>query len=254
MEKAGALLDMLENYAAAKTDGCDYAFMEGLSVLSAYLEFTDNDCDEYRNRCRALCEKCGKLLTAGVIEIPDVDQMYGGFDLEQIKKFICSRHSIRSFRNEVVDIDILQKAVALSQHAPSACNRQPVKVYLTNDLHKVREIDILIPGNKGFEGEIPNWAILTANRNMFGNSELLQWYVNGGIYLAYFVEALHAYKLGSCIFQIPAVHQNTPRLRAVASIPEQEVIIAAVGFGYPKSSNKILATARRPVDEVLVQF
>ena len=101
---------------------------------------------------------------------------------------------------------------------------------------------------------IPNWFIVTTDRNMFGTSEPFQWYVNGGIYLAYLTEALYAFGLGSCIFQIPPIHINVSELRKLASIPNNEAIIAAVGFGYPKSPNKYLAATRRPMSEVLKQF
>lgn len=254
LDKANNLLKMLEDYESMGADIHCYAFVESLSVLSTYFKFTDNDCDEQRRRCQVLCQKHSELLTAGFNEILDMASIYDNLDMKKITYFIKSRHSIRSFIDQPLDERILTKVLELAQHAPSACNRQSVKVYFTNSTQKVKEIDGLIPGNKGFEGEIPNWVIITADRFMFGYSEPLQWYVNGGIYLAYFVEALHAYKIGSCIFQIPPIHQNTPKLRNVASIPDSEAIIAAVGLGYAKSPNKFLAAMRKPVNEVLVRF
>lgn len=254
LEKAEKLLSMLEVYYSNGLDTQRYPFVESLSVLNVYLKFTDNECKELKVRCQRLCDNCCKQIPAGTSVISNMEELYNGLNIEQIVYFIQSRHSIRSFQKEKIDTRVISKVVDLAQNAPSACNRQPVMVHWTCDPEKVKEIDHLIPGNKGFEGEIPNWAIITADRKMFGSSEPLQWYVNGGIYLAYFVEALHAFKLGSCIFQIPATHPDTPLLRIAASIPENEAIIAAVGFGYPESPNKYLAATRKPADEVLVEF
>lgn len=254
LEKAEKLLNMLEVYFSNGVDTQKYPFVESLSVLNVYLKFTDNECKELRIRCQRLCDDCCKQIPAGTTVISNMEELYSSLNIEQIRYFIQSRHSIRSFRKDKIDAGVISKVIELAQNAPSACNRQPVMVHWTCNPEKVKEIDQLIPGNKGFEGEIPNWAIITADRKMFGKSEPLQWYVNGGIYLAYFAEALHAFKLGSCIFQIPATHPDTPVLRIAASIPENEAIIAAVGFGYPKSPNKYLAATRKPSDEVLVEF
>ena len=50
------------------------------------------------------------------------------------------------------------------------------------------------------------------------------------------------------------LHPNTPKLRSLASIPENESIVAAVGFGYPNRENRFLAATRKPLEEVLVEF
>ncbi|MDO4557050.1 MAG: nitroreductase family protein, partial [Lachnospiraceae bacterium] len=165
-----------------------------------------------------------------------------------------SRHSIRSYNKIPVELDIIKKVLELAACAPSACNRQPIKVYITTNPKTVTDMSELIPGNKGFENEIPNWALVTVNRQMFNIGEPLQWYVNGGIYISYLINAFHAYRIGSCIFQIPASHCNTPKIRSLARIPKNEALIAAVGFGYAKDENKFAVAQRRPVDETIVSF
>lgn len=253
-EKAGNLLELLEKYQADGRDTNRYAYIESLSILKTYLEFTDNDCEEYYKRCIGLCNQCSNLNAAGIVKVKEFEDLYKEFDLDQAKKFITTRHSFRDYIRKPVESAIVQQVIEMAAHAPSACNRQPSKVYFSNNPEMVHKIDALIPGNKGFEDVIPNWFIVTTDRNMFGTSEPFQWYVNGGIYLAYLTEALYAFGLGSCIFQIPPIHINVSELRKLASIPNNEAIIAAVGFGYPKSPNKYLAATRRPMSEVLKQF
>lgn len=89
---------------------------------------------------------------------------------------------------------------------------------------------------------------------MFGQSETLQWYVNGGIFLSHFVQALHSYEIGSCIFQIPVISQQLNSLRKIAHIPDNEAVIGAVGYGYPKETVKRICADRKPVREASVQF
>lgn len=253
-KKALSLLELLEHYVSEGRDINRYAFIESLSVLDAYIAFTDNDCTAYSDRLQLLRNQLKNKNIAGYHEIADMSDIYKKIDVEQIDYFIRSRHSIRSYEKIAVDDDLFCKVLTMTSYAPSACNRQPVKVYWSSVSKTVKRVNELIPGNQGFEDEIPNWAIVTADRKMFGAGEPLQWYVNGGIYLSYLVEALHAFRLGSCIFQIPATHKNTAELRRLAGIPDKEAVVAAVGFGYPKKENKFLAAARRPVNEILVRF
>ena len=250
--KAIALLNELELYRKEGLNEDRYAFLESLSVLGSYMSFTDNDMTPFEKRYRALSE--GKKLPKSGFDTVNMDAIYSGLDLEQNQYFIRSRHSVRSYEKRSVDAETLRKVLELVSCAPSACNRQPVKVYVTVEHEKVKAVSALIPGNKGFEDEVPNWAIVTVDKGMFNLGEPLQWYINGGIYLSYLIESFHVYHIGSCIFQIPASHSNTPAIRRVAAIPKNEAIIAAIGFGYAKRENKFISATRRPVDEVLVMF
>lgn len=184
-EKAAALLELLEKYHDDGLDEHRYAYVESLSVIGAYISFTDNDIGSMEARYKALAMNVEKN-HAG-IDIVNMDKIYGGLDLEQDQYFIQSRHSIRSYEKQPADAETVQKVIELACCAPSACNRQPVKVYVTTEPEKVKAVSALIPGNKGFEEEIPNWAVVTTDRQIFGTSEPLQWYVNGGIYLSYLV-------------------------------------------------------------------
>ncbi|KAB8288236.1 Nitroreductase family [Bifidobacterium avesanii] len=253
LQKAKRLLDLLQEYHANSTTTDTYVFTEGVSILGKYLASTENDISALIPRYQQL-SKSIKQLPAGFENITDMNMIYKNLDTQQISYFISSRHSIRHYLQQPVPKETLQRVVALAEHAPSACNRQPVYVHYTTTPKIVHKINQLIPGNKGFENEVPNWALITADRDAFGHIEQLQWFVNGGIFLSYFVEALHAYHIASCIFQIPVAHPNVPKLRQLANIPDNEVIIAAVGFGIPAKHNKVLATARKPVNEVLIEI
>lgn len=252
-EKAEALLEALEGYKGSGLDCSAYAFIEGVSVLGAYYSYTDNDTEKYRKRFHAVSVGI-ELNHAGIHSVADIYETYNKIDCSQIEYFFSSRHSIRSYDKKQVGDDVIRNLLLIASHAPSACNRQPAKVYISTNPETVAKVSRLIPGNKGFEDEVPNWAIVTVSRDLFNEGEPLQWYINGGIYLSCLVGAMHACHLGSCIFQIPMIHPDTPKLRELASIPENESIVAAVGFGYPKKENRFLAAARRPLEEVLVRF
>lgn len=97
---------------------------------------------------------------------------------------------MRMFSNKEISIDYIEQIIQIANKAPSACNRQPAKVYFVKDKDKVNSVDFLITGNHGFEGKIPCYAILAEDRAYFTGEEEFQWYINGGIYLSYLTLAI----------------------------------------------------------------
>lgn len=254
LQKAKTLLLLLEQSAGDRRICGRYAYIESASVLDTYLNFTDNDVADLKRRFDRIKLILKKENPAGAIHIDSMNSLYEKLDFPAIDYFLRSRHSIRSFVNRAVEEETVDNAIALALRAPSACNRQPEKVHWTSDPSKVRVMNELVPGNKGFEDQVPNWAIVTEDRSLFGANETFQWYVNGGIFLAYLVNAFHAYKIGSCIFQLPVAYEKMDEIRQLAHIPANETIIAAVGFGYAAEKNKFVTADRRPVDELTQRF
>lgn len=253
-EKAKALASVLDRTQNVES----YEFREGMSVLKAWLEYSetqDVNVSQIREKYEKIAtEKAYKQNKAGMEFYSPQKDVYEGMDKQSVKEFIKNRHSVRCYKNEKVSVEIMQEVLELAASAPSACNRQPSKVYWTSDEYTVAEIDKLVPGNKGFENAVPNWAVITSNRKMFGKTESLQWYVNGGIFVSYFIQALQLFGLGSCIFQMPITFKTIPELRRIANIPENEAIVCMIGFGYPKDEVKHIMADRRNSNEIGVNF
>ncbi len=257
-EKAAQLVNEIYTYASrVEQPTLKYVYNEAMSVLEKYIQFSVDsgvDVSVLAADYQKLLEQYGaESIRAGYSEI-ETDTLYESIDTESARYFMTSRHSIRSYENRPVSAVEMDKILAVASTAPSACNRQPIKIFWTNTPDSVSRMSEYIPGNKGFEDAIPNWAIVTADRAKFGEQEVLQWYVNGGIYVAHLVQAFHAYGIGSCIFQIPIGLDHAEDIREIAGIPNHYAIVCAVGFGYPKQTVKCLAAARKPTNEYGIQF
>jgi len=163
--------------------------------------------------------------------------------------FINGRHSVRSFDPAPVPQETLTQVVELAQSAPSACNRQPSRVYFSGP-KSAQVVSAAVRGNKGFEQSIFQWAVITTDTSLFSCAEYNQWFINGGIYLQSFVLALKAYGIGSCIFQW-VVGDLGKEMRSSLGISTSEAIIAVVGFGYPKETFARPVAQRMPVSEVV---
>lgn len=255
-QKADRLLDYLT--LAAKDPSFDnhsYAFVESMAALENWLSRRARlglDCSKWQNGFESLAKQTSYEVgrtdmsdRSGIVS--DSFASVSDCDKNAIN-FINGRHSVRSFDSTPVPQETLTQVVELAQSAPSACNRQPSRVYFSGP-KSAQVVSAAVRGNKGFEQSIFQWAVITADTSLFSCAEYDQWFINGGIYLQSFVLALKAYGIGSCIFQW-VVGDFGKEMRSSLGISANEVIIAVVGFGYPKETFARPVARRMPVSEV----
>jgi len=255
-QKADRLLDYLT--LAAKDPSFDnhsYAFTESMAALENWLVRRVQfglDCSKWQPGFESLAEQTS--YEVGRIDLSDragivSDSFASVSDCDKNAiNFINGRHSVRSFDPAPVPQETLTQVVELAQSAPSACNRQPSRVYFSGP-KSAQVVSAAVRGNKGFEQSIFQWAVITTDTSLFSCAEYNQWFINGGIYLQSFVLALKAYGIGSCIFQW-VVGDLGKEMRSSLGISTSEAIIAVVGFGYPKETFARPVAQRMPVSEV----
>ena len=258
------LLDKLFSYIYMDFDINDFAFKETFRVLTAYVAFQKQFdtskfemFSEIERKYNKLCEKLGQDYVLRVSS--ELNAGYGVYSREDLLKgtefdfngFISSRHSIRTYDGRPLDEDLIMNAAAMANMAPSACNRQPSRIYFSNKGNIVEQIDKLITGSSGFKGETSNYIVVTTDRAAFSKDEQFQWYINGGIYLSYLTLALHSQGIGNCIMQWKAFYKTEKQLKALLNIPAHEAIIAVVGCGYYKDETRCIAAQRRTVADTL---
>ncbi|MGY6772569.1 nitroreductase family protein [Gallibacterium sp. ZY190522] len=258
-QKAENVLNYLNEYLSLGYSTESYAFCEAIAILESYIEF--NSKNEFqidsinfglKNILDNLDEKTLlkiKNYKAGAYFVAKqkfLDATY--FDFQE---FILSRHSIRDYSEEIVPKDTIIKAIEIANLAPSACNRQPIKVYCTTDEEQSKYVDSLITGSNGFKNQIHNFMIITSNRRAFFGGEQFQWYLNGGIYLSFLTLALHSLGIGSCIMQWFPFYKTEKALKRFFGIKRAEAIVAIIAFGYYKSENKCIYAQRKNADETI---
>lgn len=257
--KAIQQLNSLLHYLKKGYPCNNYAVFETIAIIKAYLAYK-NSVGEANNEIEQLFQQSLTYLDDDV-----KNYCLAGVDIIKKEKLVCQNQgdirslflNTRSIRNYDKSIPItedeIRSAISLSRMAPSACNRQPVKVYYTMDVDKNKQISKIVPGNRGFEDEIPQFLVVTAAKNFFGLFEYNQWFVNGGIFLAYLRLALHTVNLGSCIFQW-AIRSDEKALRKLCNIPQNEAIVAVVGIGHYAEESYCIKAQRKSVDEYISKF
>ena len=169
-------------------------------------------------------------------------------------EFFYSRHSMRQFDSKAISIEDIKKAIKIAQKAPTACNRQASKVYLYTDKATNGALGELIAGNTGFQQEVQNYLVVTADVSAFYDTfERNQVYVEAGLFSMALVEALHYYGIGSCILQNGEYYKKNRKFKDICkNIPENERIVLFIAVGYYKDEFSYALSLRKNVEDVFV--
>ena len=163
-----------------------------------------------------------------------------------------NRHSARKFSNKDIPKDVITNVIKLAQTAPSACNRQPIKVYACINDKKIQEIMKIHGGLRGFSQPKVVFAI-TGDLNLYLNEyERNTIFVDGGIFIMNLLYSLDYFSLASC----PIIWGSEPdmdkKLTDILKISNHEKVVGLVVSGYYADDDFIAAIShKRDVEDVL---
>ncbi len=250
-EKAKTLIAMLKE-AQNKGNTEQFYFQESLSILAAYFEYQQSnnvDVSDLLISAQPLLKDFKYEYKGGFETFSSIEFKSGmSFDFESFTK---SRHSMRSYSSDAVTKEEITRAISIAKRAPSACNRQPWKFYTSLSKQEADKIRNCVPKQNFLDG-VPYFGIVTVKHNMFAEHESYQWFVNGGIFTGFLVLAFHQVGLGSCIFQYPVMYEKGRELRTILSIPSNETIVAAIGFGHYPEQAKCICADRKRNEEIII--
>ncbi len=132
--------------------------------------------------------------------------------------FSASRHSVRHFAGTISDEQI-KNAVVLANNAPSACNRQYVRVHCIRDKKQIADCLALQNGNRGFGHLADKLLIVTADqRGLCWAQERNDLFTNAGIYIMNLCYALHKNKVAHCLLNWSVAPATDLALRRVLTL------------------------------------
>lgn len=249
--KANVLIDKIEYLLKNGCQSSSYEIKEGLSVLWVYSTKTQNESvmDKVLN-INKLYGINHDFIPAGCFEVTSQD-LFGFKDAET---FIKSRRSVRFFKNTLVEEGIILKAIVLANCAPSACNRQPNKVYYTTNQKKIEEIGEYFKTAYRFETGVPQLLVITSSLSLFSSDEYLQPLINGGMYASYLLLAFHSLGIGTTPLEMVAFKSPEKEIRNILGIKDDEIIVTAIAIGYPLDINNLTCGIRRSAESVAIKY
>ena len=165
-------------------------------------------------------------------------------------EFAASRHTCRHYAG-VLPLETVKKAVELAMTAPSACNRQHVRVHCVSSHEKRDVIYTLQNGNRGFGRDADKLLVITSDLNCLRwNEERNDIYTNAGMFMMNLCYALHYYKVAHCILNWSVGPESDKKMHSLLGIPDNERIAALIACGPMPTEVDIAASPRKDFSDV----
>lgn len=241
-QKIKNILMNLEIYKKNNYNMHDKAIHIIYGVLLKYIEFQQNENIDISNIVNKFNNIFNKIdftntdIQGGSLKLSDIN--ISNNEKEAFFRVISTRHSLRDYTDEDIPLEVIKEAVTMALKAPSACNRQPSRVYVVDKSYR-KELTEFLSGTGGFENNANKYLIITSDISAFELQEKNQWILSTGIFIGYLSLTLHSKGIGACIIerQLEATKKNKNFTKAFG-IPDEEQIICAICIGkYPPEFN-----------------
>ena len=155
--------------------------------------------------------------------------------------------SIRTFEPTILPESVYCDIADKARLSPSACNRQPIKIY------RVKEIEKAMNLHRGLKEPVYNLIAIVGDVNYYNAiGERYQVYVDGGIFLMNTLNAIRGMGYGACPLHWCVDYQKDRKIRKLIKIKKSERIIAFVTFGKIHPDAKTCPSVRKRAEEILV--
>lgn len=247
------LASLCERYAAFGYDRSRQGFVDAVSVLGEYGRV-------HRENGYALdadvTEALGRVAGLATAATPVASLTFGPDDYfrnaSDFGEFASSRHSVRDFAGTEVPDSVIREAVRIAVTAPSACNRQSVRVRVASG-DALKEIASMHRGSRGFGDKADKLLLLTVDLACyFGLGERNLPYTDAGIFAMNLLYGLHSQGVAACALNWCVTPKEDKRLHTRMGIPRNEMVTLVVACGnVPDREFKVPASPRLSVDEIL---
>jgi nitroreductase len=256
IEPAVAVIDYLERWHRARHPVTDPVYLGALETLHAYRDrLVEEDLDQdgavlprVHDFLQVHGTRTPELATPQPLA-PALDPARAYSDLQALA---LRRRSVRSFKPDPVPEEVLRKAAAVAQLAPSVCNRQTCQVVVISEPELKRKALAYQNGNRGFGHLAPLVLLITADESdFFDASERHQPYIDGGLFTMGFILALESQGVSSCCLNWCATPRNDKAVHRVLGIPANVRIVTMMVVGYAAADCVVPRSPRRAGTSVL---
>lgn len=252
VEPAFEVIKLLTEWRELGFSLADPVFLGALETLHAYAARLDHHDLDSTGHVLPIVQSFLQGYPSRTPELTTPQNFTAIDSFDAFEKIALARRSVREFSQKNVAFSDIAKAVQLAQLSPSACNRQPCKVYVIYDEELKKKALALQNGNRGFGHQIPVLAILVAEgKGFFDATERHQPYVDGGLFAMSFVLGLTSCGIASCFLNWCAPTGNDKRLHAMLNIPTSEYVITMLAIGYNQEKVSVPRSPRRNIADVL---
>ena len=152
---------------------------------------------------------------------------------EQFMDLCVQRRSVRWYQQKPVPREMLERAVSMATFAPSACNRQPYRFTIADDLAMARKLVAFAPGTKGFADNVPCTIVISADlANYPGERDRNLVYIDASLAAMQLMLALETLGLSSCPINWPDLEHTERKMADFLNLEVnvRPIMLMAVGY------------------------
>jgi nitroreductase len=258
LEALPHITDALTTWEKSGNPLNDPIYVGAISSLESYLHLLEDEGLDPSNKVRSKVKEFLLTRTASSLNASTPISLLGTktsspISYSQFGELCQMRRSFRDFEDKIVSPDSVRKAVELAQLSPSACNRQPCKVYWVQNPSLKSELLSHQNGNAGFGHLAPVVMVITADAShFFGAIERQEPYIDGGLFSMSLLYGLQVQGLVSCCLNWCVEPAVDAKVHALLNISMSERIIMLMAAGHPKSETHVPRSHRKSIDNVLI--
>ncbi len=164
------------------------------------------------------------------------DIVSSSIDYDSLFQLIKERRSCREFKVQPVSEDIILKLKEVVNWAPSSCNKQPIKLFTTNDADLSRKCLACCKGGTGFGEYIPSFWVFAANcRGYVYPTEMFLPTLDTSLGAQNVLLAAQTLGISGTMLTWAQKDDNDDKiLRDFLNIPNEYQIVCCAVMGYPK--------------------
>ncbi len=152
---------------------------------------------------------------------------------ETLLQIIKTRRSVRHFSDEPIAEETLRAFADVANWAPSSCNRQPIRLFITQEAKTVRRCLNQCAGATCL-GTTPCFVAVSGDRRPYTPRDRHLPYVDVALGLQNMLLLAHAYGIeGTILNWMHATNEQDRQLRCILGIPQYYEIVVALILGYP---------------------
>ena len=169
---------------------------------------------------------------------------------DNFKDFAHSRHSVRWYSDEKIPDGPIINAIHLAQTAPSACNRQGIRVYIITSQDKKEEVLKMQNGNRGFGHKADRLLLITADMGYWKCNQKTSAFLDAGIFTMNLLYALHYYKICACTLNAHLTIKKKKLLKKIVGYSESEHPVVFISIG--NAPEKFMITGSQRIERELI--
>lgn len=260
LDPANATMNIIEQHGDVINTADGYLYAAAIATLTAYrdklVDYKLDAKDQITSRLQRFLAARQVAITPELITPHPLPSILAHGDASMMFDNLAkARRSVRAYKPDAVPQDILRKAVEMAQLSPSACNRQPSKVYLISDTEKKEKFLSLQNGNRGFGHLAPHVAVLTTDERCYFNAmERHEPYIDSGMFSMSFILALRTFDVGTCCLNWCVTSKTDIQAHKMLDIPSSERISMVILLGFIPADCQVPRSVRRDVDNVLIDL